>query len=104
LDGSFFDAALDLDPHRLYAVATRAARQRRWGRRPRLPDDWPLLREVMAAFEPGGWLARDVLGESWWSWATTNAPTEWWVRLLLWRAVGVEALHRWCASPGWLAA
>jgi hypothetical protein len=104
LDGSFFEAALALDERDLYAVATRAARRRRWGRRPGIPSDWPLLRDVIAAFEPDGWLARDVLGDDWWRWATEQAPHEWWVRLLLWRAVGVEALHRWCASPPWLTA
>jgi hypothetical protein len=104
LDGSFFAAALALDPRDLHGVATRGARRRRWGRRPAIPSDWPLLREVMARFEPDSWLARDLLGDAWWRWATERAPHEWWVRLLLWRAVGVEALHRWCASPPWLAA
>jgi len=98
LDGSFFDRALALDPNDLYGVATRGARARRWGRRPHIPNDWPLLRGVVTAFEPGGWLARDVLGDEWWSWATDLAPTQWWVRLLLWRAAGVEALHRWCKA------
>ncbi len=100
LDGSFFATALELDPHDLYAVASRGARRRRWGRRPRIPSDWPLLQDVMARFDPGGWLARDVLGAQWWSWAAENAASQWWVRLLLWRAVGVEALHRWCARSG----
>lgn len=104
LDGSFFEAALALDERDLYAVAIRGARRKRWGRRPGIPSDWPLLRDVIAAFEPDGWLARDVLGDDWWRWATEQAPHEWWVRLLLWRAVGVEALHRWCASPPWLTA
>jgi hypothetical protein len=104
LDGSFFGAALALDPSGLYEIATRAARRRHWGRRPNIPSDWPLLRDVIARFEPGGWLAREVLGEQWWAWATGNAPSEWWVRLLLWRAVGVEALHRWCARQQRLAA
>lgn len=101
LDGSFFDAALALDPIDLYGVATRAARRRRLGRRPRVPNDWPLLHGVMAAFDDDGWLTRDVLGDEWWSWATGLAPDEWWVRLLLWRAVGVEALHRWCGQSRW---
>jgi hypothetical protein len=101
LDGSFFAEALALDPRDLYGVATRGATRRSWGRRPRIPSDWPLLRDVMAAFDPDGWLARDVLGDPWWSWAIGLAPTEWWVRLLLWRAVGVEALHRWCDRQPW---
>jgi hypothetical protein len=103
LGSLFFDAALAADPRRLRDIAKRASAARRIDtsrlRRLdpyRIPSDWPQLHAVMGSFDSGGWLARDAFGDEWWQWALDQAPHEWWVRLLLWRAVGVEALHRWC--------
>jgi hypothetical protein len=108
IGGIFFDRALALDPRDLRRIATAASVSRRLptarlGRFDpyRVPNDWPLLRDIMARFAPDGWLVRDVLGDAWWRWAEDNAPEQWWVRMLLWRAVAIESLHRWCnnAAP-----
>jgi hypothetical protein len=102
--GSLFDAALALDPADPRGVAVRAARTPAWAARLgklnpyKVPNDLHLLTTVMAAFEPGGWLMRDVLGDRWWRWAVETATSLPSVRGALWSCIGVEGLHRWLAD------
>jgi hypothetical protein len=102
--GAFFDAALALDPADPRGVALRAARTPAWAARLgklnpyKVPNDLHLLTSVMAAFEPGGWLVRDILGDEWWRWAVDNAPSLPSVRGVLWSSIGIEALRRWLAT------
>jgi hypothetical protein len=102
--GALFDAALALDLADPRGIAVRAARTPSWAARLgrlnpyKVPNDLYLLTSVMAAFEPGGWLMRDVLGDRWWRWAVDTAPSLPSVRGVLWSCIGIEALHRWLAD------
>lgn len=101
--GDLYDMALSSEHAELWRITCRATgRAAKLHRAPGMPhliaypDDEPLLQRVLAGLAPEGLLARDVLGEAWWSWATRAASHEPWVRGLLWNAVSVEALHRSC--------
>lgn len=99
--GAFIRQAHDLGAVNLSDIARRGAAHRPWQARvlrkrwQPYVDDWPLLHRLITALEPDGLLARDVLGEKWWQWATATAPGQPRARGCLWNAIAIESLHRW---------